>query len=118
MRLINCERWRRLRMRVLSSHPTCVMCEREGYVRAATEVHHVVPVETAFTLREKSALMYDPGNLMPLCHGCHYAIHFAMRKGTTRERQARLQKSVAETIAELYPDATDTEQGAGAGEPP
>ena len=81
-RMIHTMRWLRLRKATLSLHPVCQECEREGILSPAVEVHHIVPVETALTLSEKESLMYDPHNLLALCHSCHVAIHASMGKGT------------------------------------
>lgn len=71
-------RWLRLRKDVLDDHPLCQRCEAEGYVTAATEVHHVRPVEEGATLREKERLMFDRFNLRALCHACHVRTHTEM----------------------------------------
>ncbi len=58
-------RWRRLRMAVLRSvGGVCQSCHK----RAATEVHHKTPIRDGGEI-------YDPGNLIPLCHHCHMAEH-------------------------------------------
>lgn len=90
-RLINTARWQRLRRDKLTAHPLCERCAADGRVAAATEVHHVVPVETALTAREKARLMYDAANLRALCHECHVLTHKEMgRSGrdATRQRNA------------------------------
>lgn len=47
----------------------------EELLTPATEVHHVRPVEEAFTLAEREQRMYDPHNLLALCHNCHVQAH-------------------------------------------
>lgn len=37
-------KWMRMRAKWLSKHPLCCMCQAEGYVTAAREVDHVVPL--------------------------------------------------------------------------
>lgn len=87
-RMIHTARWLRLRRAALSQHPLCVRCEKEGFITAAKEVHHRVPVETATTVTEKERLMFDPMNLTPLCHDCHVRIHTEMgRSGKEQTRQ-------------------------------
>lgn len=76
--LINTGRWRSLRAEVLARHPLCQRCASLGYITAATEVHHVHPVEWATTMAEKRRLMYSPSNLSPLCHSCHVETHREM----------------------------------------
>ena len=74
-RLIHRSRWIRLRRQILSDHPSCQQCMKDGYLTAACEVHHIIPVESGHTLRERETLMYDRSNLMALCHRCHVEIH-------------------------------------------
>lgn len=78
MRLISSGRWRALRREALARHPACVRCESMGRVTAASEVHHVVPCEGAATEAEMRRLMFDPHNLMPVCHSCHVELHREM----------------------------------------
>lgn len=73
--LIHKNKWLRLRKAKLTAQPLCERCRENGIVRAATEVHHVKPVEDALTDAEKARLMFDPHNLMALCHDCHIEIH-------------------------------------------
>ena len=97
MRLINSQRWLRLRRAVLTAHPLCERCETEGLVTPACEVHHRVPVESAVTPREKETLMFDPSNLMALCHACHVAVHTEMGrsgKEATKKRNEEQTKSI------------------------
>jgi 5-methylcytosine-specific restriction protein A len=55
--------WSRLRAHVLSSHPLCAHCRREGRVSAATDVDHIVPLWRGGS--------NDLANLQPLCGPCH-----------------------------------------------
>jgi 5-methylcytosine-specific restriction enzyme A len=58
-------RWRRLRADVLTSEPLCRYCARDGKVRAATVVDHIVPH------KGNAGLMWARSNLQPLCARCH-----------------------------------------------
>lgn len=87
IRLISSARWLSLRRRKISAHPLCQRCQEQGRVTAATEVHHVVPVETGLGYADKQRLAYDWANLMSLCHDCHVAIHTEI--GRSGKRQAR-----------------------------
>lgn len=87
IRMIHTVRWVKLRRDKLSLHPLCERCEREGRVQAATEVHHVIPVERGLTADEKQRLMFDPHNLMALCHDCHVKTHTEM--GRSGKKQAK-----------------------------
>jgi 5-methylcytosine-specific restriction protein A len=57
--------WRRFRRSFLAEHPLCADCGEQGIVAAASELHHVERV------RDNPARRLDPGNVIPLCHGCH-----------------------------------------------
>lgn len=103
-RLINSVRWLRLRRDVLTATPLCERCTREGFVTAATEVHHRRPVETGLNFNEKRRLMYDPSNLMALCHGCHVAIHTEMGRSGRDVSRRRTAAQVASIIADLFGD--------------
>lgn len=97
-RLIHTARWLRLRRDILSAHPVCQACEEEGRLSPATEVHHIVPCETALGEREMEALMYDPHNLVALCHRCHVEAHVALGRGgkeaARRRAGVKMQKFV------------------------
>lgn len=103
-KLINTTRWRKLRCEVLTKYPLCQRCRREGRITAATEVHHVRPVEEAIAYADKQMRMYDPGNLRALCHDCHVKTHTELgRSGReiTRRRNAEL---VAHVISRFFGD--------------
>jgi len=55
----------------------CVKLYRAGgpRPREATEVHHIVPIESGHTRQEMEALAYDENNLMALCSQCHHELH-------------------------------------------
>ena len=74
--------WRRVRLEALRrDHYLCQDCLERGDLTAATEVHHLIPIELAPHLR----LVLS--NLRSLCKPCHSAItatrdsSFARRKG-------------------------------------
>ena len=101
--LINTARWRKLRARILTANPLCERCKEEGRITPATEVHHRTPVESALSRLGKEQLMFDPHNLLALCHDCHVKEHVSMGRGTkaTRDRQ---KKQVAEDRKLLFGD--------------
>lgn len=86
-RMIHTSRWLKLRRDKLSDYPLCERCEQMGKVTAATEVHHVHPVEMGLTRQDKERLMYDYFNLRSLCHDCHVQTHVEM--GRCGKVQAR-----------------------------
>ena len=101
IKMIHSARWLRLRHEVLSMHPLCEKCKEKGYVQAAREVHHITPVETALTYTEKERLMFNPGNLIALCHDCHVKIHTEMGR-SGREANKKRQSERVEKIKEKF----------------
>ena len=79
-RLLNSRRWKELRVWKLQRNPLCEICKAEGYVRAAVDVHHIKPVESARTLMEMEQLCFDANNLQALCIPCHVRVHKEMGK--------------------------------------
>jgi len=57
--------WQHLSLRIRAEQPLCVLCERAGRTRPATQVHHLEPVAIAPGKR------MDTSNLLPLCASCH-----------------------------------------------
>ena len=102
IRLIHATRWLKLRKQVLTLHPLCERCLEKERVTPATEVHHVVPVESAASAAEKRRLMYDAANLKALCHACHVAEHVAMGRGGRKANAERQRKKAAEVIERFF----------------
>jgi 5-methylcytosine-specific restriction endonuclease McrA len=103
-KLIHTTRWLQLRRQVLNAHPICQMCEAERRVSAATEVHHIVPVETAVSEREMAALMFDPHNVMALCHKHHQEVHQTLGKGGKQERRKRADARLQNFVKKFFND--------------
>lgn len=94
-RLLNDKRWKALRAAYLREHPLCEQCLIDGgYIRAAVDVHHKLPVE-ASTYAEMERRCYDWNNLMALCVPCHVKIHQAMGKSTKANHQQREKERLA-----------------------
>lgn len=87
--LLNSKRWKQLRQWKLRQNPLCEVCEREGKVCSAVDVHHIVPTETAHTLVEMEHLCFNPNNLMSVCIPCHIAIHKEARSHTKEAHRQR-----------------------------
>ena len=84
--IYNSREWHRLRTLKLQTTPLCEKCREDGlkagikpngFVRSATCVHHIVPIETATTKEEMWRLAIGCGlsGLMSLCRPCHHKIH-------------------------------------------
>ena len=72
--------WRPFRDAQLRREPLCRACGQAGRLTPATDVDHIVPVQSSSDPR-----FYDITNLQSLCHGCHSRKTLAdMRAGTTR----------------------------------
>ena len=75
-RMIHTVRWLRLRKGVLTRHPVCEMCEKEGILSPAVEVHHVVH--------------------------CHVSIHQEMGKGTKAGAKERSDEKTSAACRKLF----------------
>lgn len=76
IRLINSQRWVKLRRSYLSRHPLCERCLELGKTQAAQVVHHIDPLENYLSMpNTMERLAYDPNNLKALCNECHGAVH-------------------------------------------
>lgn len=88
--IITSRRWRDLRgMKMLKNAienggfcEECVKRYRVGgpRPRKATEVHHIVPIESASSRQEMEALAFDEANLIALCSECHHEAHLKLGK--------------------------------------
>ena len=87
--LLNSKKWKQLRQWKLEQNPLCELCEREGKVVSAIDVHHKVPVESARTPDEMERLAFDPNNLQALCIPCHAKVHRDGRSHTRRSHEMR-----------------------------
>lgn len=75
MQLLNSRRWwGDVRIEHLRKHPLCQMCERDGIITSAVDVHHLTPVQSV-PINKMESVCYDPNNLISLCIECHRKIH-------------------------------------------
>lgn len=75
IKMINSVRWRQLRSKKLQANPVCEVCEANGLSTLATEIHHVIPVESVAHELGMRQLMFGYTNLQSLCHSCHVEVH-------------------------------------------
>ena len=101
-RLIGSADWRRVRAQQLAEHPFCELCAKKGvyYQTGATEVHHIMPVDSARTEEEAERLAYGTSNLISLCHKCHSDLHKAERSHSKEAHQRRAEDELARWIEE------------------
>lgn len=97
--MLNSKRWRELRIWKLTQNPLCELCEAEGYVRSAVDVHHKVPVESARSIEEMRELCYNPSNLQSLCIPCHVKVHQEERSHSREAHQQREDERLQRWIA-------------------
>lgn len=112
-RLVNTARWQKIRRQQLTDFPCCAMCQRKGYDRLATEVHHVVPIESSKSgsFSDMKRLAYSPTNLMSLCHDCHVAIHRELGS-RSRDKVKAIRKEELKDFVKKFdlPIDTDTDE--------
>ena len=81
-----------MRASYLSVHPLCEACELNGCTTPATEIHHLVPIESkAGWSDDMEALAFDPNNLQALCKACHIEAHRVLHSSSlevANERKA------------------------------
>lgn len=104
MQLIHTAKWLRLRRDVLTLHPICQRCETEGRITPATEVHHIRPVEEAFTKTERVQRMYDPHNVRALCHECHVKTHTELGRSGKEATKKRNNEHIKRIIDIFFGD--------------
>lgn len=101
-RLITSPRWRALRReKMISEKYMCERCRAEGISRSATEVHHIVPIESAVSYDGMAKLCYDPKNLMCVCASCHKALHeelLSRSRLSVKQNKDRLQQRLSERL--------------------
>lgn len=57
--------WARVSKMVRTEQPLCVACKAQGRITAATEVHHIIPLQAAPERR------LERDNLVSVCRACH-----------------------------------------------
>ena len=88
-RIMNSRAWKELRTGYLRDHPLCVECQRQGVIRAARCIHHVIPIESAKTDEDAWTLATNRTNLQALCFECHANIHRGERSHSKEAHQQR-----------------------------
>ena len=101
-RLLNTQRWRKLRREYLSANPLCEGCLIRDLSRPAQCVHHVQPIERASGNDALMAqLAYDWSNLRALCNPCHSATHRLLGSQGAAEAKARAEAQL-QSFAQRY----------------
>ena len=111
--IYNSREWKDLRIQKLRTYPFCEQCIKDGeaigipggYIRSATCVHHIVPIETARTKDEMKRLAFDVNNLRSLCFACHARIHKELGSNTAkivRQRAEARQDRWADNLMQRF----------------
>lgn len=108
-KLINSKRWKVLRYQKLQSQALCECCKQKNIITLATEIHHIIPVESVTTEREMSLLMFDFDNLMSICHECHAEIHKEMFSHT-KENLKQASKRRTQRFIDRFMSKTNNKQ--------
>lgn len=110
--MINSRRWQQTRALVLQRDGgICADCAAEGRATVAREVHHIRPVEWEHTRAAMERAMFDPSNLVALCHACHRRRHAELGSARTADRKAREQAHLERRIAALMAGEPTTPGG-------
>lgn len=75
-------RWRRLSKRWRDAHPLCEECKRNGIIKPADCVDHIIPIAMCDDF-------YDETNLQSLCNECNMKKGFEDSKKIEQWRQAK-----------------------------
>ena len=121
--IYNSREWKELRIQKLRANPLCEQCIKDGeaigipggYIRSATCVHHIVPIETARTKDEMRRLAIDCGlqGLRALCFACHAKIHKEMGSNTAkivRQRAEARQDRWADNLMQRFMTPKDDDK--------
>ena len=118
--IYNSREWKHLTILKKRANPLCEQCIKDGeaagipggYIRSATCVHHIVPIETARTKEEMRRLAFDWNNLMSLCKSCHARIHKELGSNTAkivRQRAEARQDRWADNLMSKFIKQEDNE---------
>ncbi len=111
-KLIQSTRWLHLRKWKLQEDPLCERCKQYGIVTAATQVHHIKPLERKLPPALREQLCYDYSNLMSVCQECHDYLHMQLRSHDPSRAQAARRQTTAAMIAKLFgPTKPDGKEG-------
>lgn len=69
--------WQKLRIEKLINNPLCEICEENSIIKAAEEVHHMIPFMRGKDIAEIQWLGFDYNNLQSLCKKCHDKQHYS-----------------------------------------
>lgn len=100
-KLINSQRWLKIRKKLISNHPLCFDCLRKDIITPATDLHHIIPINQIKSESEIERLFFSNYNLVPLCHECHVKRHSVV-KSKSKESVTETNKSINERFAKEF----------------
>lgn len=101
-RMIQSKRWLLLRRTKLTANPLCEDCKERGIYVPASEIHHVIPCETASSVIGMQNLMFDYNNLRSLCHDCHVTTHRLLKSHSRCTVQERSKQATERFIKKFF----------------
>lgn len=100
-KLIQSQRWVKLRALKVANNPLCEMCLLDDITTPTQEVHHIRPVESAPDRHTMMLLCFDYNNLQSLCSKCHKAVHVELKSYTKEETQKRNKERTDNFVAKF-----------------
>lgn len=95
-RIIMSTRWRNVRNAYIVAYPLCEDCLEADRTTAATEVHHIDPIEN---YQGDEAQMWrkalDVSNLRALCKECHFEAHRVLMSNSREANRKRVDQRVS-----------------------
>ena len=103
-KLINSQKWAKLRAEKLQNNPLCERCMSSGIIAPGTEIHHITPIETGANFEQMKLLAYNYSNLITLCHVFHVQVHKDLQSKTAKQTQARNATKAAGFVDQFLSD--------------
>jgi 5-methylcytosine-specific restriction protein A len=100
-KLIQSQRWVKLRALKVANNPLCERCLLDDITTPSEEVHHIRPVESAPDRHTMLLLCFDYNNLQSLCSKCHKAVHVELKSYTKEEAQKRNKEKTDNFVAKF-----------------
>ena len=107
-KLINSQKWAKLRAKKLQSDPICERCKLSGIITPGAEIHHITPIDTGATPAEKIRLAYNPYNLQTLCHSCHVTTHKELKSKSAQNTKIRAKNTSATFVTEFLSEKNNS----------
>ena len=87
-KVYNTPLWKNMRLKQVQEQPLCQVCEIEGKITLAEDVHHLISFVGKNEM-EKQQLAFNPDNIVSVCRKCHNEIHNGKYKGCTSLEQIK-----------------------------